>query len=250
MSLLDTPAQPGQPVVAGLRAVVAVRDGRAHALIPSFSTAHDAGRLRGHVEGLAAGDEILVLLDDAGDPWVAGRPREPLQGTVTSLPAGPVDGQEIFYLADATAGVVWHLKYRAASASPYKWEYLGGPPLYSFVATLQTLTSTTYAALATAGPSVSLPLAGDYDVAIGAGMTTAGAAMGAWMSYDIGGTAAVDGDGATAQVVTPGFAWTTTLARRKTALSAVTLTAKYRSSAAVACLWEKRWMQAAPVRVG
>lgn len=43
---------------------------------------------------------------------------------VTSLPANPVDGQEIYFLADSTNGIIWHLRYRVASS---KWEYVGGP---------------------------------------------------------------------------------------------------------------------------
>jgi hypothetical protein len=33
---------------------------------------------------------------------------------VTALPPGPVNGQEVFYAADATNGVIWHLRYRSA----------------------------------------------------------------------------------------------------------------------------------------
>lgn len=45
---------------------------------------------------------------------------------VSSLPVSPADGQEIYYQADATNGVIWHLRYRAASASSFKWECVGG----------------------------------------------------------------------------------------------------------------------------
>lgn len=48
---------------------------------------------------------------------------------VTVLPAAPFDGQEIYYAADAANGVIWHLRYNAASASAYKWEFVGGSSL-------------------------------------------------------------------------------------------------------------------------
>ena len=48
---------------------------------------------------------------------------------VTSLPATPTDGQEVYYLADAANGVIWHLRYRAAATGAFKWEFVGGPPL-------------------------------------------------------------------------------------------------------------------------
>jgi hypothetical protein len=83
---------------------------------------------------------------------------------VTSLPGSPVNGQDCFYLADATNGIVWHLKYRAASASAYKWECMDGPPLTSEIVTGEATASTAYVDLATTGPQVTLPLAGDYDI--------------------------------------------------------------------------------------
>jgi len=55
---------------------------------------------------------------------------------VSSLPSSPVNGQDCYYLADATNGVVWHLKYRSASASTFKWEYVGGGSLHAEVATM------------------------------------------------------------------------------------------------------------------
>lgn len=45
---------------------------------------------------------------------------------VSVLPATPVDGQEVYFLANATDGVVWHLRWRTAGGF---WECVGGPPL-------------------------------------------------------------------------------------------------------------------------
>lgn len=83
---------------------------------------------------------------------------------VTSLPASPVDGQEVYFLADATNGVTWHLRYRAGSTSGYKWEYLGGSPLTAAVDTSEQHPGAngTWQNLATNGPSIVLPLSGDY----------------------------------------------------------------------------------------
>lgn len=50
--------------------------------------------------------------------------------TVTALPGSPVDGQEIFYVADSTLGIIWHLKYRSASTSIFKWEFVGGSDIF------------------------------------------------------------------------------------------------------------------------
>lgn len=80
---------------------------------------------------------------------------------VTSLPASPSDGQEIYY--QAGAGVIWRFRYNASSSSQYKWEFAGGPPLLApQVTSNNTVTSTTYVTDSDS-PKVTLPLAGDYD---------------------------------------------------------------------------------------
>lgn len=84
---------------------------------------------------------------------------------VSALPASPIDGQECYYLADSAKGIVWHLKYRAASSSAYKWEYVGGPPLYHNVPTDEPLAASAtppFTDLATMGPTVTTVLVGDY----------------------------------------------------------------------------------------
>lgn len=83
----------------------------------------------------------------------------------TSLPSTPADGQEFYYVADATNGVVWQLRYRSASG---KWEFVGGAPLSSEVPANQGTTSTSFANLTTAGPLIALPLPGTYVADFGA----------------------------------------------------------------------------------
>jgi hypothetical protein len=99
-----------------------------------------------------------LLWVDTDDPGGGGG-----AALVTSLPANPIDGQECYFQADATNGVVWHLRYNAASASAYKWEFLGGSPLRATVNTDETFTAgATYVDCATVGPQITLPLVGDY----------------------------------------------------------------------------------------
>lgn len=85
-------------------------------------------------------------------------------GRGTALPSAPNDEDEFFYVADAANGVEWHLKYRAAGTAGKRWEYVGGPPLIATVETSENTASITYVDLATAGPSVTVPLAGDYEL--------------------------------------------------------------------------------------
>jgi hypothetical protein len=128
-----------------------------------------------------------------------------------------------------------------------KWVFMGGPALFAEVTTVQGTASTTFVALATAGPSITVPRAGDYDVEIGCRVENASTAS-AVHSYDIGGTGAVDADG---------VIHATTLnngpqggrPRRKTGLAASTaLVSKYRTTAGTA-MFSNRWMRVTPVRV-
>lgn len=88
---------------------------------------------------------------------------------VTALPGAPVDGQEIYYqsAAMATDGIAWHLRYRAASASAYKWELVGGAPLVNEVLSSEALagwvSSAAFSGISANDPNVTVPLAGDYE---------------------------------------------------------------------------------------
>lgn len=179
----------------------------------------------------------------------------PLTITTASLPASPVNGQEIYYVADATNGIVWHFKYRSASASTYKWEYVGGTSGFNEVATSETTTSTTYTNLATTGPSFTVPLAGDYLIEFGAGIEVSGTTgnTDAMMSFAVGATAASDNDRIIhANTGTSGWNFKTQMRTvRKTDIAASSaIVAKYRNSTAWTAGYTTRWMKVTPIRVG
>lgn len=89
---------------------------------------------------------------------------------VTGLPVGPLDGQEVYYqsAAMATDGLIWHLRYRAASASIYKWEVIAASPLMTAANADYTPASTGTAFAAAGapgdGPTLTAPLAGEYEI--------------------------------------------------------------------------------------
>ena len=96
---------------------------------------------------------------------------------VTSLPTTvqgglPIpDGYEVYFVGDATNGVIWHLRYNALSASAYKWEFIGGPQLYQEGVGEAGFTSTSYRT--NGEPSITLPaVAGDWMFQFGATMQT------------------------------------------------------------------------------
>jgi len=107
--------------------------------------------------------EVISLKGDTGATGATG-PNHPL---VSSLPASPANGQEVYFQTAAmqTAGVMWHLRYRSlnvdgtANTSAYKWEYVGGAPLVGRPGAVYNTSSITYVDV---GATVTVPLAGDY----------------------------------------------------------------------------------------
>lgn len=172
---------------------------------------------------------------------------------VTALPTtGPsggalMDGQECQYLADATNGVVWHLKYKTSTT---KWHFIGGGSLAAAdVVTDQSTSSTGYTALGTAGPSVTLPLAGDYDISFGSNSYLTGTAGNLYHSFDVGGTAASDNDAVIYNGANISVTGSKTV--RKTGVAAAAaIVSKYRvANAATGGHWMNRWLRAVPIRV-
>lgn len=193
---------------------------------------------------LARGNDLLVL---GGVHGQMGLPR------VTSLPASPRHGQEILF-ETGTAGVVWRLSYNALSASAYKWEYVGGPALAKTVETDEAVVSATYVDAATSGPSITVPLAGDYLIRFGSECytNTAGAALFMYTAPKVGAAATSDVD-----AVVPysaGFLQVHVPSRElpvKTLAAAAVLKLQYKTNDGTKTgQYRKRWLSALPVRVG
>lgn len=136
------------------------------------------------------------LLISRSSTWTIATLTVPL---VSTLPAAPFDGMEVYYqdAAMATAGVVWTLRYNAGSAHAKKWELVGGPSLAAEVATDEATSSASFADLATVGPSLTPTLAGEFEVEIEARVYGAfsGTTREVQMSYAIGAAAAQSLDG-------------------------------------------------------
>jgi hypothetical protein len=175
--------------------------------------------------------------------------------TVTSIPATGTDGDEIYYLASDAAGVVWHFRYRAASASAYKWEAVhGGIYLVDRENTLETETTTaSYGDLSggATGPAIVLPLAGDYEVELGTQCFNSGAGGSCFMAPQTTTTAATDDN---CVVHTSGSANSFGQPSRTDLVFAgqdagETLIAKYKVSAGTGSFL-RRWIRCRPIRVG
>jgi hypothetical protein len=160
---------------------------------------------------------------------------------------GLEDGDEAYVEVDATNGVYWHLRYVAIQPAGRKWVFIGGPPLVSEINTSEATSSTTYVALATPGPTITLPRGGDYDVEHGC-RAAAGVAEGALHSYDIGATGAADADAAHGAVVATVGPSTLVHRKRKAGLTAVALTSKYHTGGS-SVTFGPRFMAVTPVRI-
>ena len=115
----------------------------------------------------------------APTPWAAAPfPGRPVYGT--TLPASPYDGQEAILVDSITAPTYqWRFRYNAQSTSPYKWEYVGGTSATAYIGTGESTTTTaTWLDLATVGPRVIVPRAGDYDASAVSSYYTSSAANG------------------------------------------------------------------------
>lgn len=167
------------------------------------------------------------------------------------LPAAPFDGQELDYVASEANGVVWRFRYRSASASAHKWEFVGGAALYAKTEGETTTTSETYAT--GKGPSITVPLAGDYEIGFTAQLAynTTGLVFAA---IKLGAAAASDNDAALVDSsnAVGGKSGTTGRTMTRTGLAAAAaLEMVYRISGGAGTLsTSRREMWTRPVRVG
>lgn len=181
------------------------------------------------------------------------------EGRGTTIPtASLVEGMLFVYQADNTNGVEWLLKYNS-SETTYKWRAVGGPPLWTEDTTSGSTASTSYTNTPGGPVSITVPVAGDYMIEVGALLTaTNNGATGvtAYVSYDINGAGAADADAAAVQSggnasVTKATTAHAVRCRRKTGLSASdVVTLKFRTSnASQSASIDEAWLKITPVRV-
>lgn len=168
--------------------------------------------------------------------------------TVTALPGTPYDGQEVYFLADATNGTVWHLRYRAAATAPYRWEFVGGSPLFSMVEPEQSAPHTSWGDLATVGPDVTVPLAGVYMARFGARISHSGTDF-VMYGIRVGATDPTDNESVMINVGAAGSRIHHDRQRRLTITTAGTLVrGRYRTNSGTAS-YTSRYVELRPERV-
>lgn len=94
-------------------------------------------------------------------------------GALSATPPGaPGDGQLWAMPIVPAAGIVWMFRYNPAGTT-YLWEFVGGAPQLALVDTEEgPLTSGAFGNLATVGPDITVPRAGQYLVEFGATLRT------------------------------------------------------------------------------
>jgi hypothetical protein len=183
-------------------------------------------------------------------------PRSKVADTAVSatLPASPSDGDEFYYVASDAAGVIWRFRYRAASASTYKWELVGGEYLVARTDALETETTTaSYGDLSggVTGPSITLPFAGDYIIEFGCACANGTAGSASVMAPQTATTAAADNN---AILHTSGAANAFGQPSRSDVTftgqpAASVLIAKYKVTGGTGSFL-RRWIKTRPIRVG
>lgn len=175
---------------------------------------------------------------------------------VTTLPSATspltINGQVIHYVADSTNGVVWQLRYRAASASASKWECVGGSPLRAVSDADETtaVAHNVYQSLTTV-LTITVPLAGDYQIVQWTNSYGATVPENPFITVKIGAAAGADLDGASSELNTANTGVTFGATRFKTGLTAATvLTQQAKAGFNNLTHFRTRGFSLMPVRVG
>lgn len=175
---------------------------------------------------------------------------------VTTLPASPVEGQEVLYIADDANSILWHLKYRGAASGLSKWESVGAaPPLYATIDSADPFSPSGSNAWQNAinsvtGPDVIVPLAGVYGLwegaVIGAAIDGQAAQVGASLaSVDPTSPFSITNGNTRGAGVSRYSAPTTRLAAGNR------IRMMYRDAASSGTTtFSKRWLAVIPIRVG
>lgn len=226
-------------------------------------------------EGVDGGIYALIkdLQDRVDDIEAIPPPTIPSVSYGTTLPGSPSNGQEAI-LVDSTTNpsYQWRFRYNSGASGTYKWEFCGGFPHLSYVATTGNIVGSSYEDLDIGtGPDFTAPLAGEYSIQVGCNLfwyvPVAGVGEAAppifkgvhlAMSYTVGGLSPQDDDAATAEAVyaiSNGGAVVSS-PRVKTVASSGLVRAKYRVTPTTSFSnpnsyrrANRRWMLVTPKRV-
>jgi hypothetical protein len=147
---------------------------------------------------------------------------------------------------NAGGGVFWRLQYDGAGS--YPWKVIGGSPLAARDDTLRTRSATGYGDL-TSPLSLTLPLAGDWDVTIQADTSQNTSLQAAYLSYAVGAVAASDAWAIVNSLTASVFVSLAKTTRQTGVTAASVVAEKARTSSTNTGTYAGRRLRAMPVRV-
>ena len=179
---------------------------------------------------------------------------------VTALPSSPADGDEVLYKVERDGegtltdnALLIHLRYDSSVTDDYKWRALARTALRGYVETWETTTSTTFADLATVGPTVTAPLAGVYEVRCGAhaGRNGGAGTYTASILYAVNGTTVASHKGADFASGLATGTWLHNTPHDETLAADDVVRLKYKSSNVGGTMaFMVRYLELIPIRVG
>lgn len=206
---------------------------------------------RGRLNLIEGSGITITMADDAGgnevDVTIAATGAGPVDhGLVTALPGSPSNGDTCTFTDSTTAPTYqWQLRFVSAKASN-KWIFIGGSDMANDLATSNNTTSTSYVAPGTT-QELTIPVAGQYDVEIGAQGIHAGTDNG-FLSYTIGGAAASDANAAHWRAGA-GEGFTSSQISRITAAASDVIAVRFKTSAGTFTVQDRR-LRIVPVAIG
>jgi hypothetical protein len=176
-------------------------------------------------------------------------------GLVTALPTAnptPQNADRCTFTDSLTVPTyAWHLTYDASQTAGNRWLCVGGSPIAAYSNTAVTTASTTYATPTGGQITLTLPLAGDYDIWGTATLDHGTAAAQIAWSYAVGALAASDDWCALSRSNTAIYETFATTPYRHTGRSASDSVAeKVKTNVGTLNIRSPRSLRAMPVRVG
>jgi hypothetical protein len=169
--------------------------------------------------------------------------------------AAPYQDYTLDLMVDINAGVLWPLKFDPLPpTSLYQWIALSQPSQFAETLADEGVASTTYVNPVTAGPTITLPLPGEYRPQLGARSWHSSGQYG-YMSFDWSGsgrsTANMDDDAHKWMGGVANMANTGSRKRPARVLPGnIAITAKYRTESGGNVGFAARWMEFNAIRVG
>jgi hypothetical protein len=202
------------------------------------------------VTGSGIASDTVITAITGGNPYTLTLNRATTGASSSTYTIGNQEGDEIYFPADPSNGVIWRFRFKSSSSSSYKWEFVGGSPLLVTAAdvTLTQGTGPIYNAGTTA-LSWTTTVGGDFDITMGllqnaTNLSYTAIAGGATIT-------ATDADAIYNAVSGSTNAAYLTRTLRKTALpSGLTITMQHKGAASSTTTYSNRSLRFTPVRVG